>query len=189
MLSVVVLSPVGMFMVCGRNVCLPWALILSLRHFSNNIRHLFKFHSRWIRTGDDNYGWKFSVNLLGKQARPVCLFTKCSIWNYFSSEKTKLGNWALSRKRSNSLALSRLTFFCQTVSSCTFWNFNGFSSSSFCNMCCIHCGVDFDQIWPSLLESFLLLLPFFTPTFWTRCSTAHIMVMSSGTRNTRFIHI
>ena len=40
-LTAMVLGPVGMFKVCGQNVCVPKALIHPPEYFPDNIRHLF----------------------------------------------------------------------------------------------------------------------------------------------------
>ena len=97
------------------------------------------------------------------------------IWNGYSSEKTKFGNWPLSCKRSNTFAL--LTYFCPSF--CTFWNFNDFSPSSLFNMCCIRSRLHFsDHFWCCYFFFFLF-------TFWTRCNTAS--VTSKCTRYKRFI--
>ena len=122
---------------------------------------------------------KFSADLFGKWTPSFCSFTNFLIWNGFSSEKTKFGNWPLSCKRNNFLPLPGLTFIIVHQ-----WAFSLFGSSmafaeahfSICVASVLvicsahvkffyHCDVDFDQIWPSLFGSFLVLLSLFFVLF------------------------
>ena len=52
MLSAVLLSSFGKSMDCGQNICLSRA---SIRHFFDNIRHLFWPQSRWLLAGSDHW--------------------------------------------------------------------------------------------------------------------------------------
>ena len=135
-----------MCQVCGRNVCVPKTWMHPPEYFRDNIRHLTvdkyerrvttisccggpqHHHGRRLSSGDQPKVLIFSWPLW--QINTI-MFTNCWITNGYSLGSTPLS----AKRRSNSLALTSLTFFCASVRSCTFCIFNGFTPSSFFNIC------------------------------------------------------
>ena len=204
-------------MVCSRNVCLPRASILPLRYFADNIWHLFLSHGRWIRAGSDHRPLRRPTPLPSAALElwsPIAgvhfqLTSLASKPDHFVCSQTAQFGMASQRRKPYSVtghfraSSFQSNFFYPSVSSCTFWNFNGFSPSSFFNMRCIRSRDMFSSraIFLPLPRGFQsnlafnfriissVVTVFFSSTFWTQCDTASITVTNNGTRNKRFIHI